>query len=378
MNFEIVDVRSAETGKQRVRPGDHAEVTFSLKTDAGAVVNLADMDSISLVIAGPTTDYNIQDYSGTGVETPGVDNFLRESPVDAAEGPDAEGNYKYTFQGIIPNDATGTYAVGIEGRIVRKVGGENLILFEDVDEAGKNVVRYFGVTDIIPVPRRVVVDNTTEDEFCNSCHGVFSEDFSVHGNLRNNTEYCVLCHNPSDDDISTRPVPDWTGSMTPTTTSIDFREMIHKIHTGENLSVTPYVIYGFRGSFNDFSDVLYPGATNDCRACHLPNTNILNPGTGILGPGILATVNRKFTKVGEENDVLETFSTQPVITVCTSCHDDVVVNAAGDALTGENHLGGPQPESACINCHAAGDPLGAAEVHLPPLSPAERINRPDM
>jgi len=377
LNFSIVDVRSAETGNPRVRPGDHAQVTFSIKTDAGDVVDIADMDSISLVIAGPTTDYNIQDYSGSGVEVPGVDNFLREAPEDA-EGPDENGNYTYTFNGIIPDNATGTYAVGIEGRKVEMVGGENLILFEEVEEAGRNEVSYFAVTDPVPVPRRVVVDNSTEDQFCNSCHGEFSVDFSVHGNLRNNTEYCVLCHNPSSDDIETRPVPDWTGSMTPTTTSINFRQMIHKIHTGENLAVQPYVIYGFRGSFNDFGEVLFPGNTSDCQGCHLPNTYILNPGMGILGPGILPTITREFTKVDDENDVLDTFSLQPVITVCTSCHDDVGVNAAGDALTGENHLGGPQPESACINCHAAGEPLGAAEVHLPPLPPAERINRPDM
>jgi len=377
LNFAIVDVRSAETGNPRVRPGDHAQVVFSIKTDAGDVVDIADMDSISLVIAGPTTDYNIQDYSGSGVEIPGVDNFLRETP-EGAEGPDENGNYTYTFNGIIPDNATGTYAVGIEGRKVEMVGGENLILFEEVEEAGRNEVRYFAVTDPVPVPRRVVVDNSTEDEFCNSCHGVFSKDFSVHGNLRNNTEYCVLCHNPSADDIEVRPVPDWTGSDTPTTTSINFRQMIHKIHTGENLTVKPYVIYGFRGSFNDFSEVLFPGNTSDCQGCHLPNTYILNPGMGILGPGILPTITRQFTKVDDENDVLDTFSTQPVITVCTSCHDDVEVNSAGDALTGVNHLGGPQPESACINCHAAGEPLGAAEVHLPPLPPAERINRPDM
>ncbi|MEW6143546.1 MAG: OmcA/MtrC family decaheme c-type cytochrome [Thermodesulfobacteriota bacterium] len=376
LNFAIVDVRSAETGQARVRPGDHAEVTFSIKTDAGEVVDIADMDSISLVIAGPTTDYFIQDYSGTGVETPGVDNFLRESP-ESAEGPDAEGNYTYTFEGIIPDNATGTYAVGIEGRIVRMVGGENLILFEEVEEAGRNEVRYFAVTDAVPVPRRVVVDNSTEDEFCNSCHGVFSKDFRVHGNLRNNTEYCVLCHNPSSDDIEVRPVPDWTGSLTPTTASIDFKEMIHKIHTGENLSLKPYIIYGFMGSLHDFSEVLYPGNTSDCRACHLPNTNTLSPGVGVLGNGIQASFFREFEKVGEENVVLATFSTQPVIDACVSCHDNVGVNAAGNALTGENHQAGPQSESDCKNCHGAGLPLGAAEVHLPPLPPAERINRPE-
>jgi len=373
LNFALLSVRSAETGDTRVGPGEHAEVTFSLKTNAGEVIDIGEMSSIALVIAGPTTDYNIQDYSGTGVEIPGVNNVLREVPSDA-EGPDSGGNYTYTFQGIIPDNATGTYAIGIEGRIPRMVGGENRILFEEVEEAGRNQVYYFAVTDPVPVPRRIVVDNSTEDEYCSACHGVFSKDFSVHGNLRNDTEYCVLCHNPSNDDILVRPVEE---GGTAVTASIDFREMIHKIHTGDNLSVKPYIIYGRGGSVHDFSEVLNPGNTSDCGACHLPNTNILDPGNGILGPGILATVNREFTKIDGENVVLETFSTQPVITVCASCHDDVGVTADGAALTGENHLGGPQPEAACVNCHAAGDPLGAAEAHLPPLTPAKRIDRPN-
>ncbi|MEQ9618419.1 MAG: OmcA/MtrC family decaheme c-type cytochrome [Deltaproteobacteria bacterium] len=374
VNFDIVDVKSAETGSARVGPGEHVEVTYSIRTDAGQIISPEDMDSISLVISGPTTDYFIQDYMGTGSPIPGEDYFLRESPAGSSAGPDENGNFTYTFEGMIPTNGSGTYAIGIEGRIAREVGGENLILFEEVEEAGQNVVIYFGVTDIVPVPRRMVVDNTTEDEFCNACHGTFSKDFSIHGNLRNNTEYCVLCHNPSADDIEVRPVPE---GGTAVTAAIDFKEMIHKIHTGEDLTIKPYIIFGFRGSLHDFSNVLYPGNRSDCAACHLPNTNILNPGMGVLGDGVRASFFREFEKEGDENVVLATFSTQPVIDACVSCHDDVGVNAAGNALTGENHLAGPQPESACVNCHAAGEPLGAAEVHLPPLPPSERINRPE-
>lgn len=373
VNFDISDVRSAETGSSQVRPGEHAQVTFSIKTDAGDVITPEEMNIVSLTISGPTTDYFIQNYEGTGA-VPGEDYFLREGGLTSATGPDENGNFVYTFNGMIPTNATGTYAVGIEGRIRREVGGNNLILFEEVNEAGQNVVQYFPVTDSQPVPRRMVVDNTTEDEFCNSCHGTFSKDFSIHGNLRNNTEYCVMCHNPSADDIEVRPVPE---GGTAITASIDFKEMIHMIHTGEELAVKPYIIYGFMGSLHDYSNVLYPGNRSDCYTCHLPNTNILNPGMGVLGNGIQSSFYREFEMVDDEIVVLDTFSTTPVIDACVSCHDNMGVNAAGDALTGEGHLAGPQPESACVNCHAAGDPLGAAEVHLPPLPPSERINRPE-
>ncbi len=373
VNFDISDVRSAETGSTQVRPGEHAEVTFSIKTDAGEVITPEEMNSVSLVISGPTTDYFIQNYEGSGA-VPGEDYFLREAGLASATGPDADGNFVYTFNGMIPNGASGTYAVGIEGRITREVGGNNLILFEEVNEAGQNVVRYFGVTDAVPVPRRMVVDNTTEDQFCNACHGTFSKDFSIHGNLRNNTEYCVMCHNPSADDIEVRPVPE---GGTAVTAAIDFKEMIHMIHTGEELSIKPYIIYGFMGSLHDFSNVLYPGNRSDCYTCHLVGTNILNPGMGVLGNGIQSTFFREFEKVDDENVVLATFSTAPVINACVACHDNVGVNAEGNALTGENHAGGPAPEIACVGCHGVGDPLGVAEVHLPPLPPSQRINRPE-
>jgi OmcA/MtrC family decaheme c-type cytochrome len=371
VNFTISDVRSAETGSTTVAPGEHAVVTYSIKTDAGEVIDPKDMDSTSLVIAGPTTDYNIQDYHGNVPPVPGEDNVLRERQAQDSVGPDASGNFTYTFKGMIPPNGTGTYAVGIEGRIVRTVGGNNLNLQEEVEEAGQNVVFYFPVTDPVAMPRRVVVDNTTVDRFCNACHGTFSKDFSIHGNLRNNTKYCVLCHNPSNDDIEVRP----EDAAMPTS-SINFRVMIHKIHTGENLTVKPYIIYGFGGTPHDFSDVLYPGNTSDCGVCHLPDTNLLDPGRGILGPDILDTIVRDFTKTDDTLDTWTDFFTTPVISTCTACHDDLGVNAAGDALTGENHPGGPQPESACVDCHGVGEPLGVGNVHLPFLPPDQRINRP--
>jgi OmcA/MtrC family decaheme c-type cytochrome len=373
VNFKIASVTSLETGSATVAPGEHAVVIYSIKTDAGEVIDPKDMDSISLVIAGPTTDYNIQDYHGNVPPVPGEDNVLRERPAQDSTGPDASGNFTYTFKGMIPPNGTGTYAVGIEGRITRTVGGNNLILLEDVEEAGQNVVVYFPVTDPVAVPRRIVVDNTTEDKFCNACHGVFSKDFSIHGNLRNNTEYCVLCHNPSNDDIDTRPA-----DAAMPTASINFRVMIHKIHTGEELSENskPYIIYGFGGNPQNFSHLLYPGNRANCEECHVPLTNLLDPGTGILGPDILDTIVRDFTKTDDTLDSWTNFFTTPVISTCTACHDDLGVNEAGDALTGENHLGGPQPESACTACHGLGAPLGVEVVHLPPLPPDQRINRP--
>ena len=141
----------------------------------------------------------------------------------------------------------------------------------------QNVVRDFSVDGSAVVPRRAVVDQAK----CASCHGVFSQGFSVHGNLRNRVEYCVLCHNPSKTDFARRV---GVIGADPNTQPIGLKHMLHKIHTGENLTQQPYVIYGFNGSVNDFGDVLFPGNRANCEGCHLPETFLLP-----LPPGVLPT-----------------------------------------------------------------------------------------
>ena len=73
-----------------------------------------------------------------------------------------------------------------------------------------------------------------------------------------------MCHNPGGNGIQTVD-PD-TGN------SIDFEVMIHKIHMGSSLpsviAGTPYQIIGFQQSVNDFSSVVFPADTRNCRMCH--------------------------------------------------------------------------------------------------------------
>ncbi len=64
-------------------------------------------------------------------------------------------------------------------------------------KAGRpNQVFYFSVDGSAVAPRRTVVAETN----CNQCH----VHLTLHGNRRNKPEYCVLCHNPSNTDASTR------------------------------------------------------------------------------------------------------------------------------------------------------------------------------
>src|SRR5581483_754016 len=109
---------------------------------------------------------------------------------------------------------------------------------------------------------------------CNNCHA----KLEIHGNLRNNTAYCVICHNPSNTDFTVRPNAQVAADKTLPNQAINFPLMVHKIHTGENLAQfnQGYTIVGFGGSHNDFSDVRFPamsptggvGDTTNCGLCH--------------------------------------------------------------------------------------------------------------
>lgn len=391
VNFQIIKVESAETGSTTVGPGQHPKVTFNITTDSGQTITPKDLNFLRLTLSGPTTDYNIQDYNGDGIKTPGVENQYQENIVNGSVGPDASGNFAYNFTNHIPNDGSGTYAVGIEGYKCATVQGLNAAkggsncdgtldtnkdgiedngeVFNQVRNAGHNVVSYFAVTDKQAVPRRTVVDTSTT---CINCHGVFSKDFTIHGGIRNDTEYCVLCHNPSGDDIPFRNPPAGTEQQT---TSINFRVMIHKIHTGENLTNLPYTIIGFSGSVNDFSDVAFPGDRGDCQECHVDQSYVLNPGHGILGNGILPTTERV---IGSTKNVVQTLNTSPIVSTCTSCHDNVEVNATGDGLSGVNHsiANIVASENQCVTCHGAGAAVDVQNVHLPFLPFDQRIGRP--
>ncbi len=402
VHFELLGVQSAETGLPVVIPGEHPVVSFRITDDAGNVIPPAAMSSLSFVLGGSTTEYSAQDYDGNGVIvpgdptspwTPGAETFKSESALKDARGPDESGASLYAFKSAIPPNATGTYVVGVEGYKCATVDGANERLggtncsntrdangnghedpgevFNEVRDVGHNEVLTFSVTGAVPTARREPV----EIQRCAVCHGVFSKDFLVHGGIRNDTAYCPVCHNPTNDTLSRQLPPE---GETATTSPIDFKVMIHKIHRGENLT-KPYVLYDRpTGQFPnqteapvEFSELLFPGDLRDCEECHLPGTYVLSSGQGVLQPGVLPTTTREFMRGARTKTVVDVFTTPPTISVCTSCHDDV------DFTTGANHPAGPQKESSCVACHGVGRPLSVEAEHLPGLAPEDRILRPN-
>ncbi len=92
----------------------------------------------------------------------------------------------------------------------------------------------------------------------------------MHGESRNNTEYCVLCHNPSNQSGAAPSV------------GIDLSVMVHSIHFGNNLAAAGV---GYKIGSSDFSGVRYPafgptgrpGDTTNCEMCHVNGSEAVFP-----------------------------------------------------------------------------------------------------
>jgi OmcA/MtrC family decaheme c-type cytochrome len=317
VKFEIVSVNDA-------KPGQKPTVVFNVKDNAGKTIDPKDMDYLALTLAGPTTDYAHR----------WTDTVARKPSQPSAAKDAGGGNFQYTFQNPIPVDATGTYAVGIEGYLIeniKKADGSTLLGPDKktplaVRDAGFNQVFYVGVTDSKPVPRREVVSRDN----CNQCHQDLGNPagISIHGGIRRNTEYCVLCHNANATDADQRPADKGTP------VSIQFKYLIHRIHTGEEEN-TPYVVYGFGGRAVDFSDIVYPGNRADCAKCHVKNSNLLPLPNGVLP----MTVTQK----GQVVSV-----TQPITAVCAGCHDSTSALGHFSLMTTSSNV------ETCAVCHGEG------------------------
>jgi len=302
-NFEILDVTDTA-------PGQKPTVTFKITNDAGDPVAPGSMGRLALVLAA--TDGG--DYF----------EFFSENAT-SAQG--SNGIFFYTFQNAaIPEDASGNWTVGIEGyqSAVLLAGTEQE---RSVRDAGENVVFHFNVGGGPASPRRTIVFQ----QKCDSCH--FS--LSLHGDNRNQVEQCVLCHNPNTTDINRRP--DDAGAPE----SVNFKDMIHRIHAGEHQS-RDLTIYGFGGTPHNYNHVRYPRSLADCTACHADGTQNLP-----LASDLLPTVDPR----GFFNPAL------PATAACLDCH--VTLSAAAHADLNTSASFG----ESCGVCHGAGSEFDVEKVH---------------
>ncbi len=300
LHMQILNVTGAA-------PGAKVTVLFKVTNDDGSAVTPSSLATLSILLGGPTTDYTTN---------------IRESAKGATASGDA---WTYTFKAALPADATGSWTASAD--VYRNVTIDNHTdAGLSVRECAFNPTYAFAVTDAQPTARRVVVDLAN----CNKCH----ETLALHGGQRLNTQECVICHNPVADDSGSR-LP---AGATPE--SISFQRMIHRIHTGENLTQT-FTIWGHGNSQNNYNEVRFPGDRRDCVACHAAGTY-----TVPLPDGVIATITQ-----------LDYYTPmQPTAAACLGCHD--TKPAAVHAYTMTSALG-----EACEVCHANDAEFAVDKVH---------------
>jgi OmcA/MtrC family decaheme c-type cytochrome len=194
--------------------------------------------------------------------------------------------------------------------------------------------------DFVPAGGTPTSYETVTDARCNQCHGFVQ----AHG-TRRGVHLCMNCHSPSTTD------PD-------TSRTVDFKVLIHKIHSGSTLPSVEqgkgYYIVGFRGTIVDFSDVVFPYHNHGvahCTACH---------------------------SGGAQSDNWKQVPTQ---NVCSSCHDNVqfassagldpcpVGTTAAVSFKDCLHTGGPititdsRDPANCMGCHGPGTAAAVDKFH---------------
>ena len=327
----VVNITKVQNGTAGTAP----VVSFTVVNTAGAGIPLSKLGSISFTMAGPTTDYGDTSF-GSNVTTPG---YVTESASGATC--DNNGNCQYTFTHIVPAASTGTYAIGVEARRTEIVlPGTTSQL--SIQYGAPNKVVYFSVDGSPVVDRRTVVQISN----CNNCHVALS----LHGTLRNNTEYCVMCHNPSNTDASVRAGATVAADKAAPPQGINFNLLVHRIHYGINMQAfnRTYVVVGFGGSHNDFSSTLFPAMsptgtatdTRNCSLCHVNSSEQTLP----IGK------NQVVDPQGPINPV------QAVASACSGCHVDLA--SASHFLANTTTLG-----ESCTVCHSAGAAYAVDQVH---------------
>ncbi len=309
LKLEIVSVDGAA-------PGKSPSVTFKASDDGGKVFAPGDLDYLALTVSGPTSD-----YANRFAETV----FRKTTKLPPVVKDAGNGAFTYTFTETLPISATGTYAVGMEGYLLETINGVK----DPVRVAAFNPVSYFSLDGSEPKPAVVAVDR----KLCNACHG----DLSAHGTNRQNPEYCVLCHNPAASDIAYRP------AQALPATSLDFRELIHRLHRGGD-ATTPLSVYGSSGKPASFADAVFPGNLADCQTCHVAGSY-----------GLPLAAGRGPTTISQAGKMVST--TPPIRALCTSCHDTGAVAGHAELQTTSRNV------ETCEVCHGPGKEFSVTKVH---------------
>ena len=326
------------------------KVNFAVFSDGRLVtgVKLADVSfAIAKLVPGTNGDIDqwISYVNRTEVPTPNVGPggapvlaSAKQATTDPKPASQAnqlvlnpEGYYTYTFSTKVTDPAQ-TMGVTFEPNRTHRIA----IQLSYVNAAGETVRvnPYFDVT-FDASGRSVQVTNPSQTRVmadvssCNGCH----DRLAIHGGGRVDVQYCVMCHNPGTTDANSGNV-------------LTMQTMTHKIHAGRLLASggQNYVIWGYRDSKHDYSNLGFPQDLRNCTVCH----------TG-ANPATPQGDNWK-SRASKES--------------CLTCHASNPGSAWHVSHTEIGSLLRPPvtdplaiPNAQCADCHAQGVTYGPDRVH---------------
>lgn len=331
---------------------------------------------LSIDVAWSTSDYT-NFGSGAAPAQPWSLNplgTLAGCPADAGStltGPDANGVF------TLVTKKTGGLPAGIGSAGIIFEGHPAVDTQNAASAAGtswqriavKNAVSYAKVHDSAAVARRNVVAIAK----CDECHN----SLTVHGNNRtDNPQACVACHNPGATDAGRRKgIVDAGGTVTGVDPvdglyeqPIDFKYMIHAIHAAgfrTTQAAAPFRVYGFGGSLNDFGDVGFPGAINNCEGCHIAGAYY-----PVDDSRVQATTFSTGSAINPKNPAPPA-ATSANMALCSACHTTSAATShmllnGGSQQVAKDAFGRTLPGAAvetCSICHGPGQIVDVKVVH---------------
>ncbi len=296
-----------------------------------------------------------------------------------------DGTYTVTSPVPIPTTAVGTGVVAMEGHPNGDYDGSGTYA---TAIPVTSAVKYFGITDATPIPPVAPSQIVSFSQGCERCHS-HNDGLAMHGGNRvDNLSICVICHNPNATDLAMRPTdPDGVSNRVNTAAfdgleqrTIDFKRHIHAIHAAD-FRTSPWVVYGYHNSVNNFSDVGFPGILSDCNQCHINNGYQVPVPQGIMGTTVdtLATVGQSnpfgatlffgptgATTIPANQADFERIT--PTASACSACHDSSLAQAhmeqnGASFYINQSLIGTGDQVETCAVCHGPGRVEDVSKVH---------------
>ena len=215
------------------------------------------------------------------------------------------------WQGLAYQSGTYRASIWLQKNLDLGLQGE-VQTYRCTSNSANSYFLYGTATEVVP---HEIISNT---DTCLSCHN----DVLFHGGGRRGIDTCLTCHSISGNTSNLLP-----GSADP----IEFRQMLHKIHMGEDLPDAATYQFATEGGFPAM-----PGGTAQCVKCH-GNTSWQAPA--------------------DREHVAASAPVRIWGDACGSCHDS---DAAAAHIAVQTSMSGFE---SCSVCHAAGRDWSVEVMH---------------